>query len=159
MDRPGKPKRVVRVNWERLKEDSVREEFNSHLRRSFSGTPVEDEGIEAMREEIWSKGSAMIKESHLYLEHIEKAFGAPRHGVIPWFAEDGSPNFTRAEVNQERGDDVAADEMATSIVENGLHQDFAGIALAKRVEGASGPKWSLLTCGHRASGVAKAAEK
>ena len=35
-DRPSKPKRIVRVNWERLAEDPVRKIFNSHLRRSFS---------------------------------------------------------------------------------------------------------------------------
>ena len=39
LDRPGKPKRVVRVNWERLEEAQVQEAFNSHLRRSFSGIP------------------------------------------------------------------------------------------------------------------------
>ena len=31
LDRPGQPKRVVRVNWERLDEASVQETFNSHL--------------------------------------------------------------------------------------------------------------------------------
>ena len=41
LDRPGKPKRVVRVNWERLEEAQVQEAFNSHLQRSFSGIPVE----------------------------------------------------------------------------------------------------------------------
>ena len=28
LDRPGNPRRAVRVNWKRLKEDPVREEFN-----------------------------------------------------------------------------------------------------------------------------------
>ena len=36
LDRPGKPKRVVRVNWERVEEASVLGIFNSQLRRSFS---------------------------------------------------------------------------------------------------------------------------
>ena len=40
-DRPGKPKRIVWVNWERLEEDSVKKTFNSHLQQSFSGIPVE----------------------------------------------------------------------------------------------------------------------
>jgi hypothetical protein len=40
-ERPGKPKRVVRVNWERLVEDPVREVFNSHLRKDFSHIPRE----------------------------------------------------------------------------------------------------------------------
>ena len=46
LDRPGKPKRVVRVNWERLEEAPVQRTFNSHLRRSFSCIPVEAGGIE-----------------------------------------------------------------------------------------------------------------
>ncbi|KAI3374014.1 hypothetical protein L3Q82_022578, partial [Scortum barcoo] len=36
LDRPGRPKRIVRVCWERLAEPSVREVFNSHLRKNFS---------------------------------------------------------------------------------------------------------------------------
>ena len=35
LDRPGRPKRIVRVCWERLAEPSVREVFTSHLRESF----------------------------------------------------------------------------------------------------------------------------
>ncbi|KAK5904105.1 hypothetical protein CesoFtcFv8_005702 [Champsocephalus esox] len=46
LDRPGKPKRVVRVNWERLEEAQVQEAFKSHLRRTFSGIPVEVGDIE-----------------------------------------------------------------------------------------------------------------
>ncbi|KAI3369614.1 hypothetical protein L3Q82_025324 [Scortum barcoo] len=41
LDRPGRPKRIVRVCWERLAEPSVREVFNSHLRKSFSQIPRE----------------------------------------------------------------------------------------------------------------------
>ena len=59
LDRPGKPKRVVRVNWERLKEDPVREEFNCHLLRSFSDTPVEGEDIE----HEWSVFKASIADA------------------------------------------------------------------------------------------------
>ena len=35
LDRPGGPKRIVRVCWERLVEPSDREVFNSHLQESF----------------------------------------------------------------------------------------------------------------------------
>ncbi|KAK9542006.1 hypothetical protein VZT92_002010 [Zoarces viviparus] len=41
LERPGKPKRVVRVNWECLAEDPVWEVFNSHLRENFSHIPRE----------------------------------------------------------------------------------------------------------------------
>jgi len=40
-DRPGKPKLVVRVNWECLVEAPVCEVFNSHLRKNFSCIPGE----------------------------------------------------------------------------------------------------------------------
>jgi len=41
LDRPGKPKRVVRVNWEPLVETPVHEVFNSHLRKNISCIPGE----------------------------------------------------------------------------------------------------------------------
>jgi hypothetical protein len=58
-DRPGKPKRVVRVNWERLEEAPVLGIFNSHLRLSFSGIPVEVGGIEPE----WAVFKASIAEA------------------------------------------------------------------------------------------------
>uniref|UniRef100_A0A8C6WSG0 Endonuclease/exonuclease/phosphatase domain-containing protein n=2 Tax=Neogobius melanostomus TaxID=47308 RepID=A0A8C6WSG0_9GOBI len=39
--RPGRPKRVVRVCWERLVDPSVSRVFNSHLRKSFNQIPRE----------------------------------------------------------------------------------------------------------------------
>jgi len=41
LDRPDKPKPVVRVNWEGLVEAPVRGVFNSHLRKNFSCIPGE----------------------------------------------------------------------------------------------------------------------
>ena len=38
--RPGRPKRVVRVCWERLAEEPVKLVFDSHLRQSFDHVPV-----------------------------------------------------------------------------------------------------------------------
>ncbi|TWW81097.1 hypothetical protein D4764_01G0009120 [Takifugu flavidus] len=46
-DRPGRPKRVVRVCWECLAESPVRRSFNSHLRESFDHVPGEAGGIES----------------------------------------------------------------------------------------------------------------
>uniref|UniRef100_A0A8C6M0S1 Endonuclease/exonuclease/phosphatase domain-containing protein n=1 Tax=Nothobranchius furzeri TaxID=105023 RepID=A0A8C6M0S1_NOTFU len=37
--RPGRPKRIVRVCWERLAEEPVKTVFNSHLRQSFDRVP------------------------------------------------------------------------------------------------------------------------
>ncbi|KAI3370580.1 hypothetical protein L3Q82_007149 [Scortum barcoo] len=69
LDRPGRPKRIVRVCWERLAEPSVREVFNSHLRKSFSQIPREAGDIEsewtmfsasivdaAVRSKLWTQG-------------------------------------------------------------------------------------------------------
>ncbi|KAI3377047.1 hypothetical protein L3Q82_000049 [Scortum barcoo] len=59
LDRPGRPKRIVRVCWERLAEPSVREVFNSHLRKSFSQIPREAGDIESE----WTMFSASIVDS------------------------------------------------------------------------------------------------
>ncbi|KAI3367785.1 hypothetical protein L3Q82_026220 [Scortum barcoo] len=56
LDRPGRPKRIVRVCWERLAEPSVREVFNFHLRKSFSQIPREAGDIESE----WTMFSASI---------------------------------------------------------------------------------------------------
>ncbi|KAI3360800.1 hypothetical protein L3Q82_013034 [Scortum barcoo] len=56
LDRPGRPKRIVRVCWERLAEPSVREVFNSHLRKNFSQIPREAGDIESE----WTMFSASI---------------------------------------------------------------------------------------------------
>ncbi|TWW77601.1 hypothetical protein D4764_12G0009910 [Takifugu flavidus] len=45
-DRPGRPKRVVRVCWEHLAESPVRRSFNSRLRESFDHVPGEAGDIE-----------------------------------------------------------------------------------------------------------------
>ncbi|KAK0146684.1 Craniofacial development protein 2 [Merluccius polli] len=45
--RPGRPKCIVRVCWERLAESPVRESFNSHLRESFDHVPGEAGDIES----------------------------------------------------------------------------------------------------------------
>uniref|UniRef100_A0A671ULT0 Endonuclease/exonuclease/phosphatase domain-containing protein n=1 Tax=Sparus aurata TaxID=8175 RepID=A0A671ULT0_SPAAU len=51
-DRPGRPKRIVRVCWERLAEPSAREIFNSHLRESFDQIPREAGDIESEMDHV-----------------------------------------------------------------------------------------------------------
>ena len=58
-DRPGKPKRVVRVNWKRLAESPVRVVFNSHLRKNFSRIPGEAGDVESE----WTMFKASIVEA------------------------------------------------------------------------------------------------
>ncbi|TWW73510.1 hypothetical protein D4764_15G0009040 [Takifugu flavidus] len=58
-DRPGRPKRVVRVCWELLAESPVRRSFNSHLRESFDHVPGEAGDIESE----WTMFRASIVEA------------------------------------------------------------------------------------------------
>ena len=70
------------MNWERLEEAPVREIFNSHLRRSFSGIPVEVGGIEPE----WAMFKASIAEAAA-VSYGFRVLGASRGGSprIPWW--------------------------------------------------------------------------
>jgi len=56
LERPGNPKRVVLVNWERLVEDPVWEVFNSHLLMNFSHIPPQGGWGHAIRRGVWVMG-------------------------------------------------------------------------------------------------------
>ncbi|TWW64289.1 hypothetical protein D4764_03G0012970 [Takifugu flavidus] len=58
-DRPGRPKRIVGVCWERLAESPVRRSFNSHLGNSFDHVPGEAGDIESE----WTMFRASIVEA------------------------------------------------------------------------------------------------
>ncbi|XP_051275980.1 uncharacterized protein LOC127374553 [Dicentrarchus labrax] len=75
LDRPGKPKHVVWVNWEHLEKAPVRETFNSHLRQSFSYIPVEAGDIEPE----WLMFKASIAEAAAVRCGL-KVLGASRGG-------------------------------------------------------------------------------
>ncbi|XP_076740219.1 uncharacterized protein LOC143418639 [Maylandia zebra] len=75
LDRPGAPKRVVRVCWERLAEAPVREIFNAHLRQSFNSIPRETGDIESE----WTMFSVSIAEAAA-LSCGRKVVGACRGG-------------------------------------------------------------------------------
>ncbi|KAI3354008.1 hypothetical protein L3Q82_018568, partial [Scortum barcoo] len=79
LDRPGRPKRIVRVCWERLAEPSVREVFNSHLRKSFSQIPREAGDIESE----WTMFSASIVIDAAVRSCGRKVSGACRGGNSP----------------------------------------------------------------------------
>ncbi|KAI3364575.1 hypothetical protein L3Q82_011365 [Scortum barcoo] len=76
LDRPGRPKRIVRVCWERLAEPSVREVFNSHLRKSFSQIPREAGDIESE----WTMFSASIVDAWQFEVVDARVSGACRGG-------------------------------------------------------------------------------
>uniref|UniRef100_A0A671TEK4 Reverse transcriptase domain-containing protein n=1 Tax=Sparus aurata TaxID=8175 RepID=A0A671TEK4_SPAAU len=74
-DRPGRPKRIVRVCWERLAEPSAREIFNSHLRESFDQIPREAGDIESE----WTMFSTSIVDAAVW-SCGRKVSGACRGG-------------------------------------------------------------------------------
>ncbi|KAK3535487.1 hypothetical protein QTP70_016908 [Hemibagrus guttatus] len=61
-DRLGRPKRIVRVCWERLADPSVRGVFNSHLRESFNQIPREVGDIESK----WTMFSTSIVDAAIW---------------------------------------------------------------------------------------------
>ncbi|KAI3358957.1 hypothetical protein L3Q82_015343 [Scortum barcoo] len=79
LDRPGRPKRIVRVCWERLAEPSVREVFNSHLRKSFSQIPREAGDIESE----WTMFSASIVDALPVFEVVDARSLVPVVAATP----------------------------------------------------------------------------
>ncbi|KAI3375399.1 hypothetical protein L3Q82_021885 [Scortum barcoo] len=79
LDRPGRPKRIVRVCWERLAEPSVREVFNSHLRKSFSQIPREAGDIESE----WTMFSASIVDARQF-EVVDACKVSGQASRSPW---------------------------------------------------------------------------
>ncbi|KAI3369743.1 hypothetical protein L3Q82_024414 [Scortum barcoo] len=85
LDRPGRPKRIVRVCWERLAEPSVREVFNSHLRKSFSQIPREAGDIESE----WTMFSASIVDAGSSKLWTQGFLGVRNHRISSLlFADD-----------------------------------------------------------------------
>ncbi|KAK3508663.1 hypothetical protein QTP70_003104 [Hemibagrus guttatus] len=74
-DRLGRPKRIVRVCWERLVDPSVRGVFNSHLRESFNQIPREVVDIESE----WTMFSSSIVDAAIQ-SCGRKVSGAGRGG-------------------------------------------------------------------------------
>ncbi|KAI3374280.1 hypothetical protein L3Q82_006128 [Scortum barcoo] len=79
LDRPGRPKRIVRVCWERLAEPSVRQVFNSHLRKSFSQIPREAGDIESE----WTMISASIVDAAAQFEVVDARSLVPVVAATP----------------------------------------------------------------------------
>ncbi|KAK3551449.1 hypothetical protein QTP70_017426, partial [Hemibagrus guttatus] len=74
-DRLGRPKRIVRVCWERLADPSVRGVFNPHLRESFNQSPREVGDIESE----WTMFSTSIVDAAIR-SYGRKISGAGRGG-------------------------------------------------------------------------------
>ncbi|TWW67235.1 hypothetical protein D4764_02G0002760 [Takifugu flavidus] len=85
-DRPGRPKRVVRVCWERLAESPVRRSFNSRLRESFDHVPGEAGDIESE----WTMFRASIVGVQLRRLPRQR-LGHGKSSVRPWRTTFGRP--------------------------------------------------------------------
>ncbi|XDV25050.1 hypothetical protein PO909_029047 [Leuciscus waleckii] len=79
-DRLGRPKRTVRVCWERLAESPVREIYNSHLRRSFDRIPRESGDIESE----WTMFSTSIVDTSVEAKEEAKAEGLGEGALGVW---------------------------------------------------------------------------
>ncbi|MDG2555341.1 reverse transcriptase domain-containing protein [Vibrio parahaemolyticus] len=75
--RPGRPKRTVRVCWERLAEEPVQMIFNSHLRESFDRVPRAEGDIESE----WALFRSAIVEAAV-VSCGRKAAGASRGRAV-----------------------------------------------------------------------------
>ncbi|XP_068451673.1 protein dachsous-like [Clinocottus analis] len=103
LERPGKPKRVVRVNWERLAEDPVRKVFNSHLQKNFSRILGEVGDMESE----WTLFKASIVDAaarkERWKEHFEELLNpanmSPGEGAVPKDSVMGAP-ISLAEVTK-----------------------------------------------------------
>ncbi|KAK3559185.1 hypothetical protein QTP86_005078 [Hemibagrus guttatus] len=77
LDRLGRPKRILRVCWERLADPSVRGVFNSHLRESFNQIPREVGDIESE----WTMFSTSIADAAI--RSCGRKVSGARHGGNP----------------------------------------------------------------------------
>ncbi|KAK3568528.1 hypothetical protein QTP86_008617 [Hemibagrus guttatus] len=79
-DRLGRPKRIVRVCWERLADPSVRGVFNSHLRESFNQIPREVGDIES---EWTTFSSSIVDAAHRLIRSLVPV-AIPEHSGGHW---------------------------------------------------------------------------
>ncbi|CAM4456622.1 unnamed protein product [Leuciscus chuanchicus] len=86
LDRLGRPKRTVRVCWERLAESPCREIFNFHLRQSFDQIPRESGDIESK----WTMFSTSIVNaatlSWWWTPEVRDAVKLKKESYLAWLA-------------------------------------------------------------------------
>ncbi|KAK3548138.1 hypothetical protein QTP70_004870 [Hemibagrus guttatus] len=152
-DRLGRPKRIVRVCWERLSDPSVRGVFNSHLRESFNQIPREVGGIESE----WTMFSSSIVDAAIqscgrkvsgasrgsnprtqwWTLEVRDAVKLKEESYRAWLAR-GTPEAAEAYRQAKRTTAVVVSEAKTWVWE-----EF-GEAMEKNYRAASGKFWQTI---------------
>ncbi|KAK3563871.1 hypothetical protein QTP86_004810 [Hemibagrus guttatus] len=152
-DRLGRPKRIVRVCWERLADPSVRGVFNSHLRESFNQIPREVGDIESkwtmfstsiVDAAIWSCGRKVSGAGHgsnprtqWWTLEVRDAVKLKKESYRAWLAR-GTPEAAEAYRQAKRTTAVVVSEAKTRVWE-----EFSE-AMEKDYRTASGKFWQTV---------------
>ncbi|KAK3536643.1 hypothetical protein QTP86_015444, partial [Hemibagrus guttatus] len=153
LDRLGRPKRIVRVCWERLADPSVRGVFNSHLRESFNQIPREVGDIESewtmfstsiVDAAIWScgrkdsgAGRGGNPRTQWWTLEVRDAVKLKKESYRAWLAR-GTPEAAEAYRQAKRTTAVVVSEAKTRVWE-----EF-GEAMEKEYRAASGKFWQTV---------------
>ncbi|KAK3517424.1 hypothetical protein QTP70_009918 [Hemibagrus guttatus] len=154
-DRLGRPKRIVRVCWERLADPSVRGVFNSHLRESFKQIPREvgdiesewtmfsssivDAAIRSCGRKVSGAGRGGNPRTQWWTLEVRDAFKLKKESYRAWLAR-GTPEAAETYRQAKRTTAVVVLEAKTRVWE-----EF-GEAMEKDYRTASGKFWQTVRC-------------
>ncbi|KAK3517140.1 hypothetical protein QTP86_003932 [Hemibagrus guttatus] len=152
-DRLGRPKRIVRVCWERLADPSVRGVFNSHLRESFNQIPREvgdiesewtmfstsivDTAIRSCGRKVSGAGHGGNPRTQWWTLEVRDAVKLKKESYRAWLAR-GTPEAAEAYRQAKRTIAVVVSEAKTRVWE-----EF-GEAMEKDYRMASGKFWQTV---------------
>ncbi|KAK3513701.1 hypothetical protein QTP70_028906 [Hemibagrus guttatus] len=152
-DRLGRPKRIVRVCWERLADLSVKGVFNSHLRESFNQIPREvgdiesewtmfsssivDAAIRSCGRKVSGAGRGGNPRTQWWTLEVRDAVKLKKEFYRAWLAR-GTPEAAEAYRQAKRTTAVVVSEAKTRVWE-----EF-GEAMEKDYRTASGKFWQTV---------------
>ncbi|KAK3536228.1 hypothetical protein QTP86_000137 [Hemibagrus guttatus] len=152
-DKLGRPKRIVRVCWERLADPSVRGVFNSHLRESFNQIPREvgdiesewtmfstsivDAAIRSCGRKVSGAGRGGNPRTQWWTLEVRDAVKLKKESYRAWLAQ-GTPEAAEAYRQAKRTTAVVVSEAKTRVWE-----EF-GEAMEKDYQTASGKFWQTV---------------
>ncbi|KAK3568156.1 hypothetical protein QTP86_032700 [Hemibagrus guttatus] len=152
-DRLGRPKRIVRVCWERLADPSVRGVFNSHLRESFNQIPrnvgdiesewtmfstsIVDAAIRSCGRKVSGAGRGGNPRTQWWTLEVRDAVKLKKESYRAWLAR-GTPEAAEAYRQAKRTTAVVVSEAKTRVWE-----EF-GEAMEKDYRTASGKFWQTV---------------
>ncbi|KAK3564781.1 hypothetical protein QTP86_026411, partial [Hemibagrus guttatus] len=139
-DRLGRPKRIVRVCWERLADPSVRGVFNSHLRGSFNQIPREvgdiesewtmfsssivDAAIRSCGRKVSGAGRGGNPRTQWWTLEVRDAVKLKKESYRAWLAR-GTPEAAEAYRQAKRTTAVVVSEAKTWVWEEFVPLDWA----------------------------------